>query len=96
MISYWPSLMDGWMDLKQSDLPSCFALPSEVRALCHHIATEPGQLSFKKGDILQVLRKADPDWLLCSSGATRGLVPIIYVTLNSMEDSHSESGPQQL
>ncbi|XP_071339907.1 AP-4 complex accessory subunit RUSC2 isoform X2 [Trachinotus anak] len=59
----------------------------EVRALCHHIATEPGQLSFNKGDILRVLSKADPDWLLCSHGSTRGLVPIIYVTLNSMEDS---------
>ncbi|KAF3851482.1 hypothetical protein F7725_013254 [Dissostichus mawsoni] len=59
---------------------------SEVRALCHHIATEPGQLSFNKGDILRVLSKADPDWLLCSLGSMQGLVPIIYVTLKSMED----------
>ncbi|XP_047237353.1 AP-4 complex accessory subunit RUSC2 isoform X2 [Girardinichthys multiradiatus] len=68
----------------------------EVRALCHHIATEPGQLSFNKGDILRVLKKADPDWLLCSLGSTQGLVPIIYVTLNSMEDSHRETGLKQL
>ncbi|KAM8759887.1 AP-4 complex accessory subunit RUSC2 isoform 2-T2 [Acanthopagrus schlegelii] len=60
----------------------------EVRALCHHIATEPGQLSFNKGDILRVLTKADPDWLLCSLGSTQGLVPIIYVTLKGMEESH--------
>ncbi|XP_042343768.1 iporin isoform X2 [Plectropomus leopardus] len=66
--------------------------PCEVRALCHHIATEPGQLSFNKGDILQVLSKADPDWLLCSLGGAKGLVPIIYVTLSSMEDSHDASG----
>ncbi|XP_037535897.1 iporin [Nematolebias whitei] len=59
-----------------------------VRALCHHIATEPGQLSFNKGDDLQVLRKASADWLLCSLGSTRGLVPIIYVTLSSTEVSH--------
>uniref|UniRef100_A0A3P9CYP4 RUN and SH3 domain containing 2 n=1 Tax=Maylandia zebra TaxID=106582 RepID=A0A3P9CYP4_9CICH len=64
----------------------------EVRALCHHIATEPGQLSFNKGDILRVLSKADPDWLLCSLGSTRGLVPIVYVTLNSMEDSQDAPG----
>ncbi|XP_029365978.1 iporin isoform X2 [Echeneis naucrates] len=63
----------------------------EVRALCHHIATEPGQLSFNKGDVLRVLSKADPDWLLCSLGSTQGLVPIIYVTLNSMEDSQDTS-----
>ncbi|XP_069574880.1 AP-4 complex accessory subunit RUSC2 isoform X2 [Brachyistius frenatus] len=69
--------------------------PCEVRALCHHIATEPGQLSFNKGDVLQVLRRADPDWLLCCLGASRGLVPIIYVTLNSMEDSQDAAGLRQ-
>ncbi|MBN3324160.1 RUSC2 protein, partial [Atractosteus spatula] len=53
----------------------------EVRALCHHIATEPGQLSFNKGDILRVLSRAEPDWLYCALGDTYGLVPIIYVTL---------------
>ncbi|XP_070760189.1 AP-4 complex accessory subunit RUSC2 [Enoplosus armatus] len=66
--------------------------PCEVRALCHHIATEPGQLSFNKGDVLRVLSKADPDWLLCSLGSTQGLVPIIYVTLKSMEDSQDVAG----
>ncbi|KAM7391110.1 hypothetical protein PAMP_021826 [Pampus punctatissimus] len=67
----------------------------EVRALCHHIATEPGQLSFNKGDVLRVLSKADPDWLLCSLGSSRGLVPIIYVTLSSMEDSRDAAGLEQ-
>ncbi|PWA17036.1 hypothetical protein CCH79_00013222 [Gambusia affinis] len=69
---------------------------SEVRALCHHLATDPGQLSFNKGDVMRVLRKADPDWLLCSLGSTQGLVPIIYVTLSSMEDSCRETGLSQL
>ncbi|XP_056313475.1 AP-4 complex accessory subunit RUSC2 isoform X2 [Danio aesculapii] len=59
--------------------------PREVKALCHHIATEPGQLSFNKGDVLQVLSRADSDWLLCALGDSQGLVPIIYVTL--IEDS---------
>ncbi|XP_048044600.1 AP-4 complex accessory subunit RUSC2 isoform X1 [Megalobrama amblycephala] len=59
--------------------------PREVKALCHHIATEPGQLSFHKGDVLQVLSRADSDWLLCALGDSQGLVPIIYVTL--IEDS---------
>ncbi|XP_031726397.1 iporin isoform X1 [Anarrhichthys ocellatus] len=64
----------------------------EVRALCHHIATEPGQLSFNKGDVLRVLCRADPDWLLCSLGSVQGLVPIVYVTLRSMEDSQDAAG----
>ncbi|XP_051979663.1 AP-4 complex accessory subunit RUSC2-like isoform X3 [Xyrauchen texanus] len=57
----------------------------DVRALCYHIATEPGQLSFQKGDVLQVLSRADSDWLFCALGDSQGLVPIIYVTL--IEDS---------
>ncbi|MGH0186607.1 UNVERIFIED_CONTAM: hypothetical protein FKN15_022007 [Acipenser sinensis] len=54
--------------------------PWEVRALCHHIATEPGQLSFNKGDVLRVLGRAEPEWLHCMLGELSGLVPIIYVT----------------
>uniref|UniRef100_A0A4W4G8Z0 RUN and SH3 domain containing 2 n=1 Tax=Electrophorus electricus TaxID=8005 RepID=A0A4W4G8Z0_ELEEL len=65
----------------------------EVRALCHHIATETGHLSFHKGDVLQVLGRADSDWLLCALGDAQGLVPIIYVTLNGKERQgpHSEN-----
>lgn len=59
---------------------------SEVKALCHHIATEAGQLSFNKGDILQVISKVDGDWLQCSLGSEKGLVPIMYVTHPEDED----------
>uniref|UniRef100_W5MAM7 RUN and SH3 domain containing 2 n=1 Tax=Lepisosteus oculatus TaxID=7918 RepID=W5MAM7_LEPOC len=89
--SGWLSLDRSMLDLvaqtmgagKRTDLPpQQQALPStEVRALCHHIATEPGQLSFNKGDILRVLSRAEPDWLYCAQGDSYGLVPIIYVTL---------------
>ncbi|XP_062368654.1 AP-4 complex accessory subunit RUSC2 [Cinclus cinclus] len=61
--------------------PAC-----EVKALCHHIATEAGQLSFNKGDILQVISKVDGDWLQCSLGSNKGLVPIMYVTHPEDED----------
>ncbi|XP_073717115.1 AP-4 complex accessory subunit RUSC2 isoform X1 [Misgurnus anguillicaudatus] len=64
--------------------------PREVKALCHHIATEPGQLSFHKGDVLRVLSRADSDWLLCALGDSEGLVPIIYITLieDNQETQH--------
>ncbi|RVE67747.1 hypothetical protein OJAV_G00084780 [Oryzias javanicus] len=88
---------------RKAELPVCPpptpAPPAEpfrgVRALCHHIATEPGQLSFNKGDVMRVLSRADPDWLLCSLGSARGLVPIVYVTLHSMEDSQEAAGAAQ-
>uniref|UniRef100_A0A3B1J0T7 Uncharacterized protein n=1 Tax=Astyanax mexicanus TaxID=7994 RepID=A0A3B1J0T7_ASTMX len=65
-------LPSGWLSLDRSVLDLVVQSvgvgkrADEVRALCHHIATEPGHLSFHKGDVLQV---ATP----------RGLVPIIYV-----------------
>ncbi|XP_046761928.1 AP-4 complex accessory subunit RUSC2 isoform X4 [Gallus gallus] len=64
----------------------CANPPCEVKALCHHIATEEGQLSFNKGDILQVISKVDGDWLQCSLGSEKGLVPIMYVTHPEDED----------
>ena len=51
------------------------------QALCHHLATGPGQLSFRKGDTLRVLGPAGADWLRCSRGPDTGLVPLAYVTL---------------
>uniref|UniRef100_A0A3B3ZQM9 Uncharacterized protein n=1 Tax=Periophthalmus magnuspinnatus TaxID=409849 RepID=A0A3B3ZQM9_9GOBI len=60
-------------------------------ALCHHEPTEPGHLSFHRGDVLRVLRQSDPDTLLCSRGTSRGLVPIVYVSLSGMEDSQDQS-----
>ncbi|KAM6228262.1 AP-4 complex accessory subunit RUSC2-like isoform 3-T3 [Spheniscus humboldti] len=60
--------------------------PCEVKALCHHIATEAGQLSFNKGDILQVISKVDGDWLQCSLDSEKGLVPIMYITHPEDED----------
>lgn len=40
-------------------LTSIYLSPSEVKALCHHLATGPGQLSFRKGDTLRVLGPAE-------------------------------------
>lgn len=62
-------------------LTSICCLPSDVKALCHHLATGPGQLSFRKGDTLRVLGPAGADWLRCSRGSDTGLVPLAYVTL---------------
>ncbi|XP_077202761.1 LOW QUALITY PROTEIN: AP-4 complex accessory subunit RUSC2 [Paroedura picta] len=61
-------------------------VPWEVKALCHHIAAEAGQLSFKKGDVLRVSGKVGADWLRCGRGAESGLVPIMYVTHVEDED----------
>lgn len=86
-----PSESQPTMPLKTKSTQVLQHSACEVRALCHHIATEPGHLSFNKGDVLQVLRKADADWLLCSLGSCQGLVPIVYVTLSGT-DSQDASG----
>ncbi|KAJ6663004.1 hypothetical protein lerEdw1_010825, partial [Lerista edwardsae] len=71
---------------QQTDRSTAPESPWEVKALCHHLATAAGQLSFRKGDVLRVLGKADADWLRCSRGVESGLVPIMYVTHPEDED----------
>ncbi|XP_019373573.1 PREDICTED: iporin isoform X3 [Gavialis gangeticus] len=76
-------------DVEPKQLPARGLSPDlscEVKALCHHIATEAGQLSFNKGDLLRVLAKVDGDWLRCGLGTDTGLVPIMYVTHPEDED----------
>ncbi|XP_037707126.1 iporin isoform X2 [Choloepus didactylus] len=74
-----PELKESPQEPHSPALPS--KPPCEVQALCHHLATGPGQLSFHKGDILRVLGPARGDWLRCSRGPDTGLVPLAYVTL---------------
>lgn len=52
-----------------------------VRALCDHRAAEPGQLSFRRGDVLRIVSTVDEDWVRCARGAAEGLVPVGYTSL---------------
>uniref|UniRef100_A0A8C6YI08 RUN and SH3 domain containing 2 n=2 Tax=Elapinae TaxID=42168 RepID=A0A8C6YI08_NAJNA len=83
--SVWRGAETAPKQLPAAEGPSPYgtlSFPRAVKALCHHIATESGQLSFKRGDVLRVLSRVDADWLRCSrrEGAESGLVPIMYVT----------------
>nr|XP_033780007.1 RUN and SH3 domain-containing protein 1 isoform X2 [Geotrypetes seraphini] len=52
-----------------------------VRALCDHAGSEQSHLSFRKGDILQVVSTVDEDWICCENESSRGLVPVGYTSL---------------
>ncbi|NWV77523.1 RUSC1 protein, partial [Dasyornis broadbenti] len=52
-----------------------------VRALCDHMGTANGHLSFQKGDILELLSIVDEDWIRCCHGNSTGLVPVGYTSL---------------
>ena len=52
-----------------------------MRALCDHTAAGPGQLSFRRGEVLRVLGTVDEDWLRCGRDGTEGLVPVGYTSL---------------
>ncbi|XP_075048545.1 AP-4 complex accessory subunit RUSC1 [Mixophyes fleayi] len=52
-----------------------------LRALCDHAASGETQLSFKKGDILQLVGTVDEDWIRCRHGSDAGLVPVAYTSL---------------
>jgi len=46
-----------------------------VRALTHRLPSDSGHLSFNEGDKLRVVLEVDDKYLLCCSGARKGLVP---------------------
>ncbi|XP_053133851.1 AP-4 complex accessory subunit RUSC1 isoform X2 [Hemicordylus capensis] len=52
-----------------------------VRALCDHSGSGENHLSFRQGDVLQVLDTVDEDWIRCCRGNSRGLVPVGYTSL---------------
>ncbi|KAG8542691.1 hypothetical protein GDO81_026268 [Engystomops pustulosus] len=52
-----------------------------LRAICDHSASGEAQLSFKKGDVLQLLGTVDEDWIQCRRGNDAGLVPVGYTSL---------------
>lgn len=53
----------------------------KVKALFDFHAEEDGEISFKKGDILMVLEKPDPNWWMgmIDSERSKGLFPSTYV-----------------
>jgi len=55
------------------------------RALYDFASSDPGALSFKKGDVFQVSKKIDEHWLMGKnkSGDT-GLLPVAYVQLEEV------------
>lgn len=60
--------------------PDPTATISRVRTLYDLTATEPGELSFKKGDIIYVLESVYHDWWKGSLHGEVGIFPLNYVT----------------
>ncbi|XP_053559201.1 AP-4 complex accessory subunit RUSC1 [Bombina bombina] len=52
-----------------------------LRALCDHASSDQTHLSFRRGDILQLLDTVDEDWIRCQRGRDTGLVPVGYTSL---------------
>lgn len=46
-----------------------------VRTLTHRLPSDSGHLSFNEGEKLRVVLEVDDTYLLCCSGAQKGLVP---------------------
>ncbi|XP_034648898.1 RUN and SH3 domain-containing protein 1 [Trachemys scripta elegans] len=61
-----------------SDSPQ---LHRAVRALCDHTGAGDDHLSFRRGDVLQLLATVDEDWIRCCHGNNTGLVPVGYTSL---------------
>lgn len=55
------------------------ATVSRVRALFDFTPTEPGELAFRRGDVITVLESAYRDWWKGSLGGQTGIFPLNYV-----------------
>ncbi|KAJ7307363.1 hypothetical protein JRQ81_009376 [Phrynocephalus forsythii] len=73
------SLQEGsWNDDGSRDV---FQTCRAVRALCDHAGNGADHLSFRKGDVLQLLETVNEDWIRCCHGGRKGLVPVGYTSL---------------
>uniref|UniRef100_A0A803JLD5 RUN and SH3 domain containing 1 n=1 Tax=Xenopus tropicalis TaxID=8364 RepID=A0A803JLD5_XENTR len=52
-----------------------------VRAMCDHRGSDRAQLSFRKGEVLELVGTVDEDWIRCRRGNESGLVPVCYTSL---------------
>ncbi|CAJ0965826.1 unnamed protein product [Ranitomeya imitator] len=66
---------------KEENLKDSTRPQRSLRALCDHSASAKTHLSFKKGDVLQLLSTVDEDWIQCCRGSDTGLVPVGYTSL---------------
>jgi signal transducing adaptor molecule len=72
---------------QQQTTPGSTAVPSgttaatvsRVRALFDFVPTEPGELEFKKGDVIAVLESVYKDWWRGSLRGKTGIFPLNYV-----------------
>lgn len=51
----------------------------KVVALYDCFADNEDELSFNKGEILQVVKEIDSDWLFCEKDDKKGIVPLLFV-----------------
>ncbi|XP_055979599.1 AP-4 complex accessory subunit RUSC1 isoform X3 [Sorex fumeus] len=65
----------------EAPAPSGVQTHRAVRALCDHTAAGPDQLSFRRGEVLQIIATVDEDWLHCGRDGVEGLVPVGYTSL---------------
>jgi signal transducing adaptor molecule len=82
-----PASQAGSSGQQQQNAPTSTAVPSgttaatvsRVRALFDFEPTEPGELEFKKGDVIAVLESVYKDWWRGSLKGKTGIFPLNYV-----------------
>ncbi|KAL7951648.1 hypothetical protein V8C42DRAFT_304736 [Trichoderma barbatum] len=82
-----PTAQAGSSNQQQQNAPASTAVPSgttaatvsRVRALFDFTPTEPGELEFKKGDVIAVLESVYKDWWRGSLKGKTGIFPLNYV-----------------
>ena len=74
-------------NMTRSNASSSSSHPKIVIALYNYNAKDDGDLSFKKGERLQIIDDNDPDWWLAKHLASnqKGYIPMNYVASEAIE-----------
>ncbi|KAJ7351128.1 SLIT-ROBO Rho GTPase-activating protein 3 [Desmophyllum pertusum] len=68
--------------------------PRDAEALFDYSARSSKELSFKKGDVIRVFKRFNPDWWDGTINGTDGFVPAKYIRLPTDDDADITDGKE--
>ncbi|XP_019769090.2 E3 ubiquitin-protein ligase SH3RF1 isoform X1 [Dendroctonus ponderosae] len=89
-VSHSAHIQQQNVDRSNNKHSASHAVPHQpyAKALYDYVPKEPGDLQFKKGDIIILKRKIDSHWYQGECGGKQGVFPVTYVQIITPVPSH--------
>ncbi|ENN71906.1 hypothetical protein YQE_11443, partial [Dendroctonus ponderosae] len=90
VVSHSAHIQQQNVDRSNNKHSASHAVPHQpyAKALYDYVPKEPGDLQFKKGDIIILKRKIDSHWYEGECGGKQGVFPVTYVQIITPVSSH--------